>query len=326
MRTKIIYSLAIIGLVGFGVVAMAQEVSPLPLVSATPSLTVSLTVMPITPTLKFISDKELKQEMQIKEINGWKVCKQYKNCPFEDLEKSYIEVIIKVGAIKEISSDSIIVSIFSQNYKIDFSEAKLLRQSWGNSNLDEFSVGDLVTVFGYLDDNDETLVHAKTVRNLSIQKSHIIVKGIVQEIGNNSFVVKVSDNDKVQILVGEETKIIKTSLGTCIQMVGTKCSTNNSYETDFSVIKVGEPIIVRGMIDKQVDVIQADSIIIGNDNRPFFKNIEQSQQQLQTGSNSLIDKLTEKIDEKTGFKEKVQELQNRIIDMMQQVKSKEGKV
>lgn len=330
MRTKLIYSLAIIGLIGFGSGVLAQGVSLMPTASVIPSPMAGPTASPvlksITPIIEYISDKELKQEIQIREINGLKVCEQFAKCPFEDLDKSYIEAIIKVGEVREISSDFLVVSVFSHNYQIDLTQAKLLRQSWGNSDLDEFSVGDLVNVFGYLDKDNEFLIYAKTVRNLSIQKAHQVIKGIVKTVNSdNSFIVQNLNGGETKIVVDDGTKIIIAQSIACIQIWGIVCPRAVSYETDFSVIEVDQPIIVRGMNSEQNNSILADLIIVGNDDHPFFKNIRDLQKQSQTSSNSILSKLKEKIDETTKLKEKIQELQNRIMDMMQQVRSKEGK-
>lgn len=329
MRTKLIYALVFVGLTIFGTAAMAQVVGSTPTIPVTPSPSASPTPVlnPITPIIKYISDKELKQEIQIREINGLQMCEQFANCPFKDLGKSYIEVIIKVGEIKEISSDFLVVSIFKHNYKINLAEAKLLRQSWGNSDLDEFSVGDLVNVFGYLDKDNQFLVYAKTVRDLSVQKTHQIVKGIIKEIeADNSFVVEDLNGGEIKIVLSGETKIIIGQSIVCIQIQGANCPMSMSYETDFDVIEVGTPAIVRGMESAQGDSVLAELVIVGNDEHPFFQSIKELKKETQMSSLNIIGKLKEKIEEKTKLTQKIQELQNRIIDMMQQVRSKEGKL
>ena len=63
----------------------AQEISPSPEVfndlMATP---LEILIKPITPFIKNIEAKELKQKLTITEIEGFNLCREFNECPFEN--------------------------------------------------------------------------------------------------------------------------------------------------------------------------------------------------------------------------------------------------
>lgn len=323
-----IFIVLVAGVVPF--LTAAQTVSPSPTISptptATPTVTPTPTVIPVPPILKGVSESELRQSLEIKEIRGLKICQELDRCPFNSGDKPYTEVLIKAAKVNEVASEYLRISIFSINYKIDLTGVKLVRQNWANSEIDEFSVGDLINVFGYLDENDNFLIHAKTVRDLSIQKNQRIFKGVVGTITPpDSFILQTTDLGDYTVVVSSDTEIVKSEPMVCIQVVGVTCPSSTSAVATFSDIKTGETVIVRGVWNNTTKKIQADSIIIGSDTRPFFRNASQIKNQIQNKINNIINKLENKIiDSRETIKSRIEELQNRISDMLLQLKLRGG--
>jgi hypothetical protein len=282
------------------------------------------------PIVKGISENELHQSLDIKEIRGLKVCQELERCPFNVGEKPYIETLIKAAKVSEVAADYLKISIFSVAYKIDLKEAKLVRQYWANSEIDEFSVGDLINVFGYLDESDNYLIHAKTVRNLSLQKKHSVFKGVIGTITPpDSFVLQTADAGDYNVLVSSETKIIKSETIACtptltVPQSEIKCSSSTSTAATFNDLKTGDTVIVRGVWDSTAKRIQAESIIIGADSRPFFQNADKVKEQVQKRITNTVNQLENKIENRETLKSRIQELQNRINDMFMQLKLRSG--
>ena len=313
----------------FPFLAAAQTVSPSPTISpattATPTATPTPTVLPVPPILKGIGENELHQELSIKEIRGLKICQELNSCPFDSGDKPYIEVLIKAAKINEVASEYLKISIFGNNYKVDLKEVKLVKQNWANSEIDEFSVGDLINIFGYLDENDNFLIHAKTIRNLTLQKNQRVFKGVVGAITPpDTFVLQTTDFGDYDVVVSTDTKIIKSEPTPCAQTVGTTCTVSVSGVAAFDDIKTGETAIVRGVWNSAAKKIQAESIIIGSDTRPFFRNASQVKDQIQNKINNIINKLDSKVNSSGTLKSRIEELQNRLSDMLLQLRLQGG--
>lgn len=328
---KKFFAISIVLTAGFlPFVAVAQTPSPSVTASPTPTSTLTPsptpTVVPVPPILKGIGLNELRQEISIKEIRGLKICQELNRCPFSDNEKPYIEVLIKTAKVTEVASDYLRVSIFSNNYKVDLKEVKLVKQNWANSEIDEFSVGDLINIFGYLDETDNSLIHAKTVRNLSLQKNQRVFKGVVGIITlPDTFILQTTEFGDYTVVVSGDTKIIKSESVVCAQAIGITCPSSESAIATFSDIKTGETAIVRGVWNATAKKIQADSIIIGSDTRPFFRNASQIKDQIQNKISNLINKLEDKAATTSeSLKNKIEELQNRISDMLLQLRLRGG--
>lgn len=330
MRTKpyIFVFFFIFSLTFGGLTSRAQSVSPsvspTPMPSVTPSLT-PIPSTPIAPWVKYVPENDIRQEVSITEIRGIRLCKEVVSCPFSIKESPYVEVVIKAAKITGISSDYLTVSVFGQNYKATFSEARILRQNWGDSNIDEFSIGDLADIFGYLDDNDNFLVHGKTIRNVSLNKDSIALEGLLGNIYlPDTFILQTVNQGDQVITVSGDTKIIRNEEVFCIQIIGMMCSVNSSAAIAFSDLKTGDAVVVRGVLDQSNNKVQAELIITGTDGRPFFINLEQEKSKIQNRGGDSLGGINNKIENPSGFREKIQELQNRLSDMMEQLKLRQG--
>lgn len=270
--------------------------SPSPIISISPSPTPMITVKSIKPFIKNIPVEDLKQSLSIQEVEGSSLCQESDECLFSN-DKFYSEVLINAAKITDIGEKIIGVSLFGYDYKINIEEAKFVRQYWVSSELDEFAVGDVINVFGYLDQSDNYLVYAKTVRDLSIQKRHTVFKGLTGSINNvmKTFVLQTPNSGDLTVAVNNETKIIKSEPIFCIQIIGAHCPFSTSTLATFDDLTVGEAVVVRGLWNEDSKKITAESIIIGFDGRPLFNNLGQLQSQIQERSQGIVEKPTKGI-------------------------------
>lgn len=177
--------------------------------------------------------KELKQMLQVNETSAG------------------IMVWAKGAVITEISSleggttpNLLKVKIFNQEGKVHITEnTNVVRHYWGKSPIDlsEFSVGDIVNIYGTLDSQDTTLVHAKTVRNVSIQKRHAVFQGEIKSITPpDTFTMETAKRGFLTIVTKPDTKIY----------LGKELKT-------FSDLQIGTKVLVRGVWDKTLSKVQA---------------------------------------------------------------------
>ncbi len=243
--------------------------------SATTSGADALSVKPIITDIR---DADLRQDLSIKENKGaiYKCKELEKNCPDFGNGKSSIEVVIKAGKVTEIGTNLIKVSIFGQTFSVKLADTtKIVRNFWGVSSIDEFSVGDIVNVWGYMDASDYSTINAKTVRDVSIQSKHGVFKGTVESTGIDSFVIKVEGKTNQTVLVGTGTEIVKPATGiVCAMALNVPCP--KEVAGTLADIKVGSVVVVRGVWNKTLSQIKAVSVVIGgaDDTRPFFKNLK----------------------------------------------------
>lgn len=260
-----------------------------PVVSVSPSPIAPIIIKSVKPFIKNISAEDLRQSLSIQEVEGSSLCKESDECLFAN-DRFYSEALINAAKITDIGEKTIGVSLFGYEYKINIEETKFVRQYWVASELDEFAVGDIVNVFGYLDQSDNYLVYAKTIRNMSIQKRHTIFKGLVGSVNNvmKTFVLQTPKDGDQTVVVNNETKIVKSEPIFCIQMVGARCPFATSTLGSFEDLTVNKAVVVRGLWSESSDKIIAESIIIGFDGRPLFNNLGQLQSQIQERFQSVI--------------------------------------
>jgi len=154
----------------------------------------------------------------------------------------------KITEISGTTTNNLIkVKVFGQDYKVQIAtDTNVVRQYWGKSAIDlsEFSVGDIIKVYGTLDTADYFLVHAKIVRNVSIQKLHAVFTGNILNIASStgSFTIEAKRNGTSSLLVNTDSN--------------TKIYQGKNLKS-FSNLKVGTKVMVRGIWDKTLSKIQA---------------------------------------------------------------------
>lgn len=287
---------------------ISPSVTPTESPSATPTPTTSVSPSPsIIPNIKNISDKGLKQSLSINEIKGRIICKIVGGCPNIE-EKGEVEVLIKAAQITSVGNNEIKIKIFGIEYTVDLSKTKILKSQWTSGELDDFVVGDIVNVYGFISEQNPFVISAQTVRNLSLQKHLTIFKGLIQNLGNFNFSLITENDETINVVVTNSTRIIKTEGVACIQVYPpVNCPLSTSTIINFSDLKNGDKAIVRGEYNKTTNELIAEQILVGNDGRPFFqKELKIKAQQKET--------LKEEI------KNQIKSLQERIKDLKDQMK------
>lgn len=143
------------------------------------------------------------------------------------------------------SLDMLKVKIFGQDYKIHvLAGSNVVKYDWGKLLIDlsEFSIGDIVNVYGTLDASDTFLVHAKTIRNVSLQKKHAVLEGSIKNINasDTSFTLATKKAGDQTVNVGSSTNIYQ-----------------KKTLKAFSDLKEGMKVQVRGILNKTLSKIQA---------------------------------------------------------------------
>ena len=165
-------------------------------------------------------------------------------------------ILIKAAQVTEITASSssvttpdfLKVKVFGQDYKIQItSDTNTVRYHWDKSKLPEFSVGDVVNAYGTLDETDPFLVHAETVRDVSIQFIHGVFLGEITDItyaspatSVSSFILKTESKGNQTVIVNEKTKVY-----------------DGKIEKALSDLQVGIKVLVRGAWDKTLSKISA---------------------------------------------------------------------
>lgn len=119
-------------------------------------------------------------------------------------------------------------------------KTQLRRRFWGKSNLNEFKIGDEVNVIGRHVNEDKTEIEAKLIRNLSIQKRWGVFFGQVVNVSDNSLVIETTKKDRLTIYVDQNTKLIN----------------RKEEKINFSDIKIGNRIRVKGVWDKNLKEVR----------------------------------------------------------------------
>jgi len=317
MKNRII-TFILIGFLTAGIgIIQAQQSSETPTPTSsptTPSPTIIATINPIPqlilPNIKNIDAKDLRQSLSINEIKGRFICKIVGGCPNVE-NKGEMEILIKAAEVTAVTNNYLTIKIFGIDYNVDVSKAKILRYQWIGAELDDFSVGDIVNIYGFLNQDDLHLIHAQTVRNISLQKHITVFGGVIQNPENNTFLLITEKSGNIKIVVNNDTKIIRVESVACIMIYPpVNCPQSTSTIISFSDLKDGERAIVRGEWDKTNNQSIAEQIIVGNDGRLFF--------------NKKLDLDIENIKPQNGLKEEIKNqiksLQERIKELREQMR------
>jgi hypothetical protein len=192
---------------------------------------------------------EAKKEIKdLRNVAGISSQELRQNLSLVELGNGRVEALIKAGVISEIASDGafIKVKIFNAEYKaVISSDTNIVRNSWGVSELSEFSVGDVVNVHGFMDTGDYSTITTRTIRNVSIQKLHGVFQGEIKEIVSPGVFSFESKGKILTVTVGDDTKIF----------VGREAKS-------FADLLVGMNGLVRGVWDRTLSKVQALLIIM----------------------------------------------------------------
>ena len=139
---------------------------------------------------------------------------------------------------------------------------------------------------------------------------------------STTFVLQTEERGNQTVKVSADTKIIKSVPVVCIQAPCPPQETTGS----FANLQVGMRVIVRGLWDKTLSLIQARVIIIGGENavRPFFQKELKIVPKLEAKIEKFTEKLETKIEKKAGesaeaIRAKIEEIQKKIAEILKQI-------
>lgn len=118
-------------------------------------------------------------------------------------------------------------------------KTQLRRKFWGQSELSEWSVGDIISLIGTWEDEAKTTIRARLIKNLSIQMRHGVFFGTITSLGESGFTMDSVRRGTQTVTVGEDTKYINRRGGAL----------------GFSEIPVGHRVRVRGLWNSRTSTI-----------------------------------------------------------------------
>jgi len=276
-------------------------------------------MMSAKPIIKDVLEKDLRQELNLKESHGRTICAEVGSACPASVTGAQTEALLKAAKITRVGADAIAVSIFTFTYEIDMKNAKIVRNYWGQSSVNEFSVGDIVNVHGYVDAANSLLIHAKTVRNVSIQQRHGVFKGKIESVTAPDTFVLSTERGKQTVKVSADTKI--TVPPTQVVCVTAPCPAMPERIGTFADIQVGQTVMVRGLWNSTSSTINAYVVIIGGEYsvRPLLKEkrVENTQAKLEKKIDQVESKIEKTKDENTR---KLEELQKLLNDLQAKLK------
>lgn len=111
-----------------------------------------------------------------------------------------------VGTIAAISGTTLSVSSWGGVWSVDTTNAKLVRNHGGASNLAEFKVGDRVSVHGTASTSSLSIT-AKSIQNESIQAKNVNPTGTISNVTATTFTLSAKDGKTYSITTNANTKI-----------------------------------------------------------------------------------------------------------------------
>ena len=140
------------------------------------------------------------------------------------------------------SDSSLTIEKDGKTYTVNVeSNTQLRRHFWGKSEMDEFSIGNVVNVYGAWTDDTQTAINARLIKNLSIQKRFGVFFGEVKSL--------LSDGWVMSTIAGKRPdQTVTVSSETTFE--------NRSGETiGQAEVQVGHRVRVKGLWDNSANTV-----------------------------------------------------------------------
>lgn len=163
-------------------------------------------------------------------------------------------VLVRGAKIISISGNDIVAKVSFGSPEISWkvvtnSTTGFGRLYGGATNINEFSVGDVISFSGSLVANATTLtVEAKALKNWSIQKARANIVGTVGNIDSGTKKFTVTTKDKGLVTV-------ETTSSTTFKKEG-------SATTTFSILQNGDKVEAQGLYNNNTKVLSAEKVFI----------------------------------------------------------------
>lgn len=146
------------------------------------------------------------------------------------------------GKITAKTDTSLTVEKDGKSYTVNMdSKTQLRRRFWGKAELSEFSIGNIVNVIGLWTDDTHTVINAKLVRNVSIQKRFGVFFGEVKSLLSGGWVMSTKSENRA-----DQTVTISSN---------TKFENRRGETVTQADVKVGHKVRVRGLWDRTLNTV-----------------------------------------------------------------------
>lgn len=166
-----------------------------------------------------------------------KEIRQEKNDLKNDLKGAHARLV--KAQVTAISGSTLTVTLSGKTYTVNTASATFRRRFWGGSSISEISVKDLINVWGKFTDDAKTIIDARLIRDVSIQKRNGVFVGTISSKSDSSFILASKNR-------GNQTVTISTS---------TKVVDKRGTTTSLTAMNVSDKVRVRGVWDRANNTI-----------------------------------------------------------------------
>ena len=144
------------------------------------------------------------------------------------------------GTVSSKSDSQLIVTKDGVTYTVNITaNTQFRRRFWGKSDLNEIQVGDTVNVIGKWTDDTKTIIEARLIRDISIQKRHGVFFGTVSSLTSDGWIMTTVKRGNQTVTVNSSTKFVNRKTEIITQ----------------ADIKVGDKVRVKGLWDRNSNTI-----------------------------------------------------------------------
>ena len=272
----ILCALIVFGTAGYAKSTSAEfALDPVGSASSTERATTSVPIIIINS--EGISKKEMRQLLSIADNE-------------EGGEKASTTVQIKAARVTKVGNDFFTIAIFGYAYNVQVvTGAKIIRYLGGLSGVDELSVGDIVNINGTLDEGDNGNIRLKLARNVSLQKRHTTLEGIIESTASSteSFILKTEEYGLQTVLISTSTKQIGSAA--------------TEIEEKANLLQESKAM-VRGIWDKARARIKAELVVMRakeveitkeeNKNEEFKKRVDEKINEIRKKATEIIERIS----------------------------------
>lgn len=152
------------------------------------------------------------------------------------------KAVIGTGTLTAKSGTVLTVEKDGKSYTVNTdSNTKLVRRFWGKSSLDEMNVGDTVNVIGIWADDAHTVITAKLVRDVSIQKRFGVFIGEVKSLLSDGWIMTTKSDKRA-----DQTVTVSSS---------TKFENRKEESITKDQIQVGHRVRIKGLWNKTTNTV-----------------------------------------------------------------------
>ncbi len=291
----ILCALIVFGTAGYAKSTSAEfALDPVGSASSTERATTSVPIIIINS--EGINKKEMRQLLSIKEEQSCLIASMPNSLDAkcadneEGGEKASTTVQIKAARVTKVGNDFFTIAIFGYAYNVQVvTGAKIIRYLGGLSGVDELSVGDIVNINGTLDEGDNGNIRLKLARNVSLQKRHTTLEGIIESTASSteSFILKTEEYGLQTVLISTSTKQIGSAA--------------TEIEEKANLLQESKAM-VRGIWDKARARIKAELVVMRakeveitkeeNKNEEFKKRVDEKINEIRKKATEIIERIS----------------------------------